>query len=203
MCRPPSEYFLFVSFIVVFSLSLSFSDWCERITHCSKENTFGTFSNICLHFSDLPLSAVGLFFLHVSHSYSFFISLTIILQVVHKLSVCFHSPSNWSFQSCCFSIIKQVERSDSFPDNSQNFYPLTSSWAIIGNLVNMCLFMSYDHIPWGGAALEWVSALELWARALFGIKSSTSNVGSGFCNECAPCHFLCLPYSCTGYQNAA
>lgn len=102
------------------------SAWCERITHCSKENTSGTSSNICLHFSDLPLSALGLsLFLHGCLSSpptpSLSVSLPAMGIIEYSISYLSKIIQNHSFSIQLnlkmFFMVKQVEKHDFFQES--------------------------------------------------------------------------------------
>lgn len=140
--------------------SLPPSAWCEGITHCSKENTAGTSSNICLRFSDLPLSALGLsFFLHVSLSFPLFAPLVAIIQCSisypFKIALEIHFPSNCAILSIqlnpqiVFFLLKQVEKcsgklcSEVFTSHLPMRYH--KSFEIS--------FLSYGHGPRGGTVV--------------------------------------------------
>lgn len=196
---PLSEYFLFGSVIVVCVLSLLLCIWCERITHCSKENTSGTSSNICLHFSDLPLSTLGL-------SLLLYVSLPT-LSLLQWFCVClisytFKSLSKIHFPSNSFLFSSQFNLQIMFlidKTYGTSFIP-SPMYEILREIgVHDCSFLwpyslrSFSSLEWRGRCFDSFvcvhSKICIWCQVKNVVGVSLAN--SYICDLC------------TGYQNSA
>lgn len=113
------EYFSCASVIVVLSLSLSLSLLGVRESHtAANENTSGTSPNICLHFSDLPLSARGLSLFHVSPSFPlfFFFNGTHFAYIPSNYKKTFSIQFLTFCHKSCFFFPNKWKKSDSFQE---------------------------------------------------------------------------------------